>query len=111
MKTAAKSMKLSEALRAFIAEYVDSVAQLEALLFLFRNANEVFDVQVMAEQLYVDAAIVTEVLERLVVLGMAGRVKRGFRYHASFVTNELVGELARCHADQLVAITALIHAK
>lgn len=106
-----KKRELPEELRAFVVEYVDSIAHLEALLLLFRNHGVSLRNRAMAEQLYTDEKTVAGLLERLVALGLASTDGNACRYHAPHELDRLVRLLDQRYVEDLISITDMIHAK
>ena len=99
-------------LRDFIARYIDSVAQLEALLLLRSNPAERWGTEPIARRLYIGPGEALEILERLARDGLV-RGENGV-FHYDCATPELrqaVDELAETYRRQLIPITKLIHAK
>jgi hypothetical protein len=99
-------------LRAFIARYIDSVAQLEALLLLRNNPTEEWRTADVARRLYVGEEELAPILARLCADGFASCRDEIYRYEvAAPELATLVDRLADAYKEQLIPITNLIHAK
>jgi len=106
---------IPERVKAFLAERIDSVVQLEALLLLHASPDAAFSPDALAHELRIDPAWAEPNLRRLaahkapvVVEEPAG----SFRYGA--VTADLaatVDELAACYAARRVSVIGLIFSK
>jgi hypothetical protein len=99
-------------LRDFIARYIDSVAQLEALLLLRSNPAERWGIEPVANRLYVAPGEALEILDRLCRDGLLNSDNGVFRYDCAVQElRQTVDELAETYRRQLIPITKLIHAK
>jgi hypothetical protein len=99
-------------LRDFIARYIDSVAELEALLLLRSNPAERWGIEPVASRLYIAPAEALEILDRLARGGLLSADNGVFRYECtSPELRQAVDELAETYRLQLIPITKLIHAK
>lgn len=99
-------------LQNFIVRHIDSIAQIEALLLLRRHAPEDWDVTSTARRLYISEQETSEILENLCEDGLL-QCGAGV-YHFAGRTPEverLVGRLAEAYAENLVAVTNIIHGK
>ena len=99
-------------LREFLAQHIDSIAQLEALLLLRGVPDIVWDVESIARRLYIDEQQASQVLAQLCAEGLVEAEAGTFRFRPQS------GELLRMAAllddhyrRYLIAITNLIHAK
>jgi len=111
---------MSEALipddvRAFLLKYIDSVAQLEALLLLRADPSCTWSAKTIAKRLYIttqEAAVVLEQLAAGSFLTMLPDVPDSYRYHpASSALAEMVDHVAALYAKYLIPVTHLIHTK
>lgn len=103
---------LSSDLRTFLARYIDSVAQLEALLLLRNNPSQTWSADAVAKRLYTSDEESAALLARLCDDGFLARSLQDYRYACQ--TPELaaaVDRLAEGYKEQLIPITQLIHAK
>ena len=108
---------ISHRVREFITHHIDSVMQLELLLYLAANCRgEICTPQSLAQQLRVAATWVESQLRAMAAGGLTVLVAEGtspqFRYEPR--TAELsatVDELARAYADRRVTVIGLIFSK
>jgi len=103
---------LSVEVRDFLAKYVDSIAQLEALLLLRENPQKAWDVQSMAKRLYISDQEALEVLSHLDRQGFVVREESAYRFHP--ISDELAdvtAETADHYRRHLIQITNIVHAK
>ena len=99
-------------LRDFILRYIDSIAQLEALLLLRAHAGEDWDAKQTAARLYAGEPEVAEVLARLCADGLLCCNDGVYRYAPqSPEQHAMVERLAGAYAQHLIAVTNMIHAK
>ena len=99
-------------LRDFISRYIDSIAELEALLLLRANSGEAWDAAKVAQRLYASEQDTAEVLARLCADELLSC--EGGLYRYSGATPELarlVDRLAEAYAQHLIPVTNMIHAK
>ncbi|HEY6980469.1 hypothetical protein [Reyranella sp.] len=97
-------------LRAFILEHIESVAQLEALLLLRREAKREWNAESAARWLYVPQSVAADVLARLRADGLL--VSNHHRYRYAPATPELsrmVDRLAETYSRALIPVTNIIH--
>jgi hypothetical protein len=102
--------EIPEEVREFILRYINSIAQLEALLLLWREPNKSWDVAAMAKRLYIGEGETTEVLTQLNADGLLIESQGSYRLNSAD-WQEPIGELAESYAKQLIPITNIIHAK
>jgi predicted transcriptional regulator len=102
---------LPDDIRELVVKSIDSVAQLEALLFLRDHSGLGFDVGSLARHLFAPEPTVEAALARLQSDGFIRQEQGTFRYGASPALNEKVDRLAACYRKHLVPITNLIHSK
>lgn len=99
-------------IREFIDAYIDSVAQLEALLLLRRERETTWDASSTASRLYIPPEEADEILKKLAddgfLVSNAGRFQFGCRTPEAQM---LVDRLAHLYARQLIPVTRLIHSK
>lgn len=98
-------------LRSFIARYIDSVTQLEALLLLRNNPDQSWTLASIAKRLYTGETEAAAILSRLCGDGMASHLDSLYRYDCSPALASSVDRLAETYRHQLIPITNLIHAK
>jgi hypothetical protein len=97
--------------RSFIARYLDSVPQLEALLLLRDNPSESWTTDAVAKRLYTAQADPELVLARLCSDGLLSCSDGVYRYDCDATLASAVERLAEAYRSHLIAITNLIHAK
>ena len=102
--------------RAFIAEYLDSVVQLETLLMLHAAPGREWDADDVARDLRIDRAWADGQLVGLCEQGLAVRSDAGegrrYRYApAAAAAGAAVDGLARAYAERRVTVISLIFAK
>jgi hypothetical protein len=102
---------LPEEVRDLVLRHIDSVAQLEALLFLRGRPNELWDVVSVAKRLYAPAGEMAAALAGLCKDGLLLRQGELYRYAPSPDYHTAVNALAEAYARHLIPITNLIHAK
>jgi hypothetical protein len=99
----------------FILDKIDSIAQLEALLLLRRDAEEKWSAAKLAQRLYTSETQTIEALERLCAAGLAVAAEGEsvvYRYQpVSAELGELVDRMAHVYSKHLVPVTNLIHSK
>jgi hypothetical protein len=103
---------IPEDVREFILSRINSIAQLEALLLLWRDPKAVWDVPAMARRLYISAGETKELLSQLVADGIARIESDSYRLDTSDAgRNQLISQLAEAYSRHLIPVTNLIHAK
>jgi hypothetical protein len=98
-------------LRGFITGYIDSVAQLEALLLLRASADRKWTLAEIAGRLYTPEAETAHIIFRLCTGGLATQENGFYWYDCAPEVAALVDRLADAYRRQLIPITNLIHAK
>ena len=101
--------------KTFLADNIDSVVQLEALLLLHAKPEQSFTPAELAKELRIDAAWAEPNLKQLCARHiLACNETSGARYHYSPGTEELkrtIGALDDCYATRRVSVIALIFSK
>lgn len=98
--------------RRFIARHIDSVAQLEALLLLYRGPERRWSTSEMAQRLYIGEGEAGALLARLAADGLLLSEDGTYRFAGNDADQTaLVGLLAATYAHYLVPVTNLIHNK
>ena len=104
-----------EHVKAFLLQHIDSIAQLEALLLLRREAARSWNVDELATRLYVSPAATADLLLHLCVSGFLvdeGSMPASYRYAcASPEQARMVDEIAHLYATCLIPVTHIIHSK
>jgi hypothetical protein len=101
--------------RRFLSAYVDSIAQLEALLLLYGSPDREWGADEVAKRLYVKPAEGQAVLAALAARGLlATRTEQSVLYRYAPSSDELraaVDCVAETYRERLVPVTHFIHAK
>lgn len=103
---------LPDAVRSFVLKYVDSVAQLEALLLVRSHAGSGWDVSELASRLYIGEAEAGQVLHALHRRALLSREGERYRYDPTPMSLRAeVDALAHAYPRFLIPISNLIHTK
>jgi hypothetical protein len=97
--------------RDLIQRHIDSVAQLEALLFLRSRPSEALPAATIARRLYAPEVELARSLAQLAQDGFLVRESDAYRYYCSDEKRLKVDRLADTYSRHLIPITNLIHAK
>lgn len=98
-------------IRDFIQRYIDSVAQLEALLLLRASPTGSWDVAQTARRLYGSEQEIAAVLERLCAEGLLTCESGLYRYQCSAEMQQKVDRVALVYSTHLIPVTNIIHGK
>jgi hypothetical protein len=99
----------------FLAERIDSVPQLEALLLIWEDPQRLWSENELAARLYVSnqvATLIVQSLERqqLVTVELASAAQ--YRYNAAWdPTGEIMPEVAASYRRHLVPVSTFIHSR
>jgi hypothetical protein len=103
---------MSEDVRRFIVEMIDSVPELEALLLLRASRHDHWSVEDAGARLYVSVIVAAHVLNSLAERGLLAVAGAQYRYaQLRPELDAVVGDLASTYASNLIAVTRLIHNK
>jgi hypothetical protein len=106
---------IPEEVRGFILANIDSIAQLEALLFLRDNAQHKWTCKTVAERIYINEQQATTLLAKLVARGFIvaeGNDPTEFFYQPkSKDIATSIDRLAEVYSKYLVPVTNLVHQK
>ena len=106
---------IPERVKEFISENIDSIAELEALMLMFRNPAVGWSAASLAERLYSSPDQAEEAIAKLHALGLSDvKAKDPDTYHYRPLTPELgtmVEQIAETYSKYLVPVTNLIHSK
>lgn len=102
---------LEDEVRNLVLQHIDSVAQLEALLFLRANPDETWEPGAIASRLYAREFDMAAALAGLCEGGFLRREGSGYRYIARPEYQARVDSLADAYALHLIPVTNLIHGK
>jgi hypothetical protein len=99
----------------FIADQIDSVPQLEALLLVWNTRPAIWTPEELGKRLYVSNELGHDLLQELVrkrlITGIQGAVE-GYRYEsASEEQDALIGRLDEMYRHEVVRVSNMIHAK
>jgi hypothetical protein len=100
-------MDIPEDVARFVADAIDSVAELEALLLMRREPQAPWTALALAERLYVDQSIGAAVLERLARRRFVRRVGAGYEFDPPPGDREALERLAEVYSVMLIPITRL----
>ena len=95
-----------------IAERIDSIPELEAVLLFRENSARGWSAEEAGRRLYVSTTVARYILEQLSARGFVIQEGDEYRYHPE--TADLayaVDQLATAYSRHLVAITQVVHAK
>jgi len=98
-------------IRDLIQRHIDSVAQLEALLFLRAHPANSWGVATIAAKLYAPEQEIARALAHLFADGFLTRDNDSYRYECPEPLRTRIDRLAEAYSRQLIPITNLIHAK
>jgi hypothetical protein len=100
------------AVRALIAERIDSVPELEAVLLFRAQPGRTWTPEQAGQRLYVSTTVAAHLLTELSERGFFAREGEIYRYAPeSPELAAVVEELANAYSRHLVAVTLLIHSK
>jgi len=98
-------------IRELVLKNVDSVTQLEVLLFLRGQSGAGFDPASLAQRLFAPLPDMEAALARLQEDGFIKQERGTFAYDAPPALTEKVDRLAASYRQHLIPITNLIHSK
>jgi hypothetical protein len=96
-------------LRQFIAQHIESLAQLEALLLMRREPGRRWAPAELARTLYISDEMVRGMFAELERGGFVARDDESYFYAASGPLDDLLGELARHYQERRVAVITEIY--
>lgn len=107
------SVEFPAELEHFIAQNIESLAQLEALLLLHKDPDRQWDCASLSQQLYISPDMCGGIVGDLERRGFIGQVDEGrFRYHAPAAeADRLISELDALYQQRRVAVITLIYSK
>jgi hypothetical protein len=98
--------------RQLIAERLDSIPELEAVLLFREDGTRHWTPDEAGRRLYVSTTVATYILEQLSDRGFLVRVGDQYRYEPrSENLADAVDQLASAYSRHLVAVTHLVHSK
>ena len=99
-------------IREFVANYIDSIAELEALLLLRAHSPHELKATELAARLYISDAEALWILRNLTKKALLKiNQKKEFRYAANEAQESMMLELKDVHSQFLVPLTHFIHPK
>jgi len=99
-------------IREFILQHLDSVAEMEALLLLWRDPGQGWDAANLARELYITEADGCRVLRQLRAQNLVDESNGFYRYwRSSAESGMIVDRLAQLYKTHLISITNLMHSK
>jgi len=103
--------ELTEEVKELLRRYINSVAQLEALLFFHERPGEGWQVERLAARLYVGKAETAEALASLKRDGFLESDAETYAFAPRPELRPLVDGLAKAYSRHLIPITHIIHSK
>ncbi|MEO6027562.1 MAG: hypothetical protein ABIR79_11905 [Candidatus Binatia bacterium] len=104
--------KISHAVKTLIAERIDSIPELEALLLVRDDRASDWSPEEAGKRLYVSTLVATYILGILRERGFLAERDARYRYEpASSELADAVDQLAAAYARHLVAVTEIVHSK
>lgn len=97
--------------RDFIDRYVESIAQLEALLLLHGTSQERWSAANVAKRLYANEGDIDKTLARLCSHRLLSLADGTYRFECGRELQQEVDRLEAVYSKHLVAVTNLIHSK
>jgi hypothetical protein len=106
---------IPEEVKRFLVDYIDSIAELEIVLFLREHRNRSYFCSVLADHIYSTEELTADLLVKLVRKGLLtsdGVSPASFSYKPhNQETTRLLDQLAEAYAKYLVPVTNLVHKK
>ncbi|QQO21900.1 hypothetical protein JJB98_19160 [Bradyrhizobium diazoefficiens] len=103
---------VSDELRGFILERIDSVAQIEALLLIRSDPRSQWSATRLAERLYISKAEAAEALSRLCASELLSCVDDIYRLEGVPEQNRaLIEQLVEVYSRHLIPVTNIVHSK
>jgi hypothetical protein len=104
--------ELPDEVERFLVQHIPSVAHLEAVLLMRRDADRSWSAAQLAESLFVDKRRAAAILLHLTEHGfVAGEGSGAVRYAPSTALARDVDVVAESYRERLVAISQFIHAR
>lgn len=106
---------IPQEVQRFLVDHIDSIAELEALLFLREHRNQSWSCSSVAERIYLNEEVTGSLLVKLTsksLITADGAPPATFRYGShGHETARLIDQLAEVYAKYLVPVTNLVHKK
>lgn len=103
--------ELTEVVKELLRRYINSVAQLEALLFFRERPGEGWQVETLAARLYAGKAETADALTSLKRDGFLESDAETYAFAPRPELRPLVDSLAKAYSRHLIPITHIIHSK
>ncbi|NBO18987.1 MAG: MarR family transcriptional regulator [Proteobacteria bacterium] len=101
-------------IKQFILQYIDSIAQWEALLILRNDPDRLWTIEDLAARLYTTPQETARLIERLMAGGFLQLSQSNppqYQYNYIEPLDVMVGRMAELYKQYLIPITHLIHSK
>jgi len=96
----------------FIAERIDTVPQLEALLLLWEDPQHAWSEEDLAGRIYVSRQVAAQTLQALQRQDLVVAESSLYRYHPQWdPTGEVMPEVAAAYRRHLVQLATFIHSR
>jgi hypothetical protein len=105
------SSAVPDIVKRLIAERIDSVPELEAVLLLREHPEREWTPSEAGQRLYVSTTVAAHVLAKLAEDGLIAGSEAGYRYAPGDELANAVDRLAETYAHHLVEVTRMIHTK
>jgi hypothetical protein len=96
--------------RSFIRKNIHSVAELEALLLVWRSGHHAWSSEDVARQLYVSAGRAAKTLEALHSRGLLIEDGGRYAFDRGSIHSAVVADLSAAYRKHLIIVTNLVHA-
>jgi hypothetical protein len=96
--------------RSFIKKNIHSVAELEALLLIWRSGHHSWSSEVVARQLYVSVGKAAKTLEALRSRGLLIEYGGQYAFDRKGIHSAVVADLSAAYRKHLIIVTNLVHA-
>lgn len=101
-----------DAVRKLIAERIDSIPELEALLLFQQHRNQAWTAEEAGQRLYLSPTVASRILGLLTERGFLSQSMQRFQYAPeSAELKASVTLLAKTYSKHLIAVTKIVHAK
>src|SRR4051794_28252155 len=97
--------------REFILKHIASVAQIEALLLIWSNPDERWELPQIASRIYTSERETAKALDGLSADGFVVCMNGVFHLNASAENAEMIRRLQEVYARYLIPVTDVIHSK
>lgn len=102
---------LPDDIARFIADHVDSVPHLEALLLLWETAPQSWEAEALSRRIYVPTGAAALVLADLALKGWITGPEPAYAFNRACPDAALIERLARSYRGNLVSVARAIHQK